>query len=64
MSAFKNRLQDLVKEEAKDSLWLFLLAFSRFEYALKNAGFVKTPWNGTAEANWDYFAHGCTTSRR
>jgi hypothetical protein len=42
MSEFKDRLQDLVKAEAKDSLWLFFLAFSRFEYTLKSAKFVET----------------------
>jgi hypothetical protein len=56
MSDFENRLQGLVSPKAKNSLWLFFVAFSRFEDALKNAGFVKTSWNGTAEANWDCFA--------
>jgi hypothetical protein len=41
ISDIENRFQGLVPAGANHSLWLFFLAFSRFECALKSAGFVK-----------------------
>jgi hypothetical protein len=61
LSDFENRLQCLVRAEAKDSLWFFFLAFSRFEYALKSAGFVvagrylRVDWKRFASEHKDHF---------
>jgi hypothetical protein len=41
MSDFRNRLEELVPAGSRNDASLFFLAFSRFEYALKRAGFVE-----------------------
>jgi hypothetical protein len=37
-------------------VWTFFLAFSRFEYSLKQAGYRNIRAKGTVSANWQRFA--------
>lgn len=50
-----NSIESLVPKEHLDLLFRFFLVFSRFEYALKRAGFVNSSGN-KVNANWDAFA--------
>jgi len=55
MKDVANQVAQLVPEEHRALLFSFFLVFSRFEYALKRAGFVNAP-GGRVSANWDAFA--------
>jgi hypothetical protein len=55
MNDLEKRFQNLPPEGSKHSIWLFFLAFSRFEYALKRSGFVRGS-SERVEADWDGFA--------
>ena len=57
MDNFRECLEKLIRPDDKERVWLFFLAFSRFEFALKRSGFAK----GSADrvdAAWDRFASG------
>jgi len=53
-SYFNN--QKLVPD--KDSILRFFIIFSRFEYALKRAGYFKSDKNNGVKPDWDRFASG------
>lgn len=53
-------VQDFVPKEQRDLVFQFFVAFMRFEYALKRAGFVSSA-NGKVSANWDRFASKYST---
>jgi len=50
-----NDIESLVPKEHHNLLFQFFLVFSRFEYALKRAGFANNS-GGKVSANWDAFA--------
>lgn len=52
-----NAIQQIVKSEDRALAYQFFLFFSRFEYALKRAGFVQANSRGEAYADWECFAH-------
>ena len=43
-------------EEERERAFRFFALFSRFEFALKNAGFLKSDRNDVAHADWNCFA--------
>jgi hypothetical protein len=53
-------VQDFVPKEQRELVFQFFVAFMRFEYALKRAGFVSSA-NGKVSANWDRFASKYST---
>src|SRR5208337_2788525 len=55
MDDFERRLQNLIPASDRRLAWFFFVAFSRFEYALKRAGFVR-PSHNSVKADWDKFA--------
>lgn len=59
MSLLSSALDPLVHNTLSPRAGDFAAAFSRFEYALKKAGFVETKGN-TVEATWDRFGNSHT----
>ncbi len=56
MDEYKEYLEKLIPTAAdKERVWLFFLAFSRFEFALKRSGFACGSADGVEPA-WDRFA--------
>jgi hypothetical protein len=45
-----------IRIDDRPRVWTFFLAFSRFEYALKQAGYTSVGRNGNVSANWQSFA--------
>jgi len=55
MNNYKKYLEELIPAVDRERVWLFFLAFSRFECALKNSGFADGSADGVDPA-WDRFA--------
>lgn len=51
-------IERIVDAQERNCAVVFFLFFSRFEYALKRAGYVTRRKNGTVEADWKQFAGG------
>lgn len=55
MTITTTTIEKIVPEEHRDLVFRFFLVFSRFEYALKRAGFTAGS-SGNAKPGWDSFA--------
>ena len=51
-----DEIEELIQSEDRTMVFRFFLAFSRFEYALKRAGFLRKEKIPKAEADWDRFS--------
>src|ERR1017187_10409901 len=64
MDNYKKYLEELIPSADKERVWLFFLAFSRFEYALKKSRFARIkkqkfankPADESIIVEWDRFA--------
>jgi hypothetical protein len=56
MFALDRNLEQIVRKSDFNLSIKFFILFSRFEYALKRSGYIKTREDKTAEADWDSFA--------
>ena len=54
MKGFLSHIEDF-NEELRDACFEFFYWFSRFEFALKDQGFVRAGHYGEAQVNWNEF---------